>query len=142
MATHQKKHVKIRGTKELLTKEKGEEYGEVVDIEGGCRFKCQLLNTNTVLAKLAGRLIKGPNKQMIGKGDFVLLQLDTVTTEKDNYYIIHRYSPEDKKKLMKQGELTQIKNLNETGTNVVMQGDVINNTITEVDVDDVFIDNI
>ena len=144
MATHQKKHMQTRGTKELVFRDQkeGEEYAEVLKASGDCRFECTLLNGEKVTAKLTGVLIKGPKKQRVVAGDFVLLQLSGATTEKNTYYIIHKYSPDDKKKLAKNGELTMVSNNTEGGTNVVMAGDANTQTIADADVTDDFIDNI
>ena len=146
MATHQKKHVQKRGTntKELITRDDslGEKYAEVVRPTGDCRFDCRFLDGSTTNAVLAGRLIKGPNKQRITAGDFVLLQAIDCHTEKDKYYIIFKYSPEEKKKLAKNGELAQIKTTEDVGTTVVMEGEVASKTAAEAEIDDDFIDNI
>ncbi len=144
MATHQKKHMQSRGTKELIFREEkeGEEYGEVLKATGDCRFECTLLNGEKVTAKLAGALIKGPKKQRVVEKDFVLLQLSGATTEKNTYYIIHKYSPDDKKKLAKNGELTMVSNNTEGGTNVVMAGEANTQIVADADVTDDFIDSI
>jgi translation initiation factor IF-1 len=144
MATHQKKHMQIRGTKELIfcDEKAGEKYAEVLKSVGECRFECKFLNDEKTNAKLAGNLIKGPKKQRIVPGDCVLLKLDESTTGKDNYYIIHKYSPDDKKKLAKNGEFVQVNTKQDTGTNVVMAGEATTKTVNEADVTDDFIDNI
>jgi initiation factor 1A len=146
MATHQKKHVQKRGTntKELITRDEslGEKYAEIVKATGDCRFDCRFLDGSTTNAALQGRLIKGPNKQRVVAGDFVLLQALDCHTEKDKYFIIHKYSPDDKKKLAKNGELAQIRTSEEAGTTVMMEGEVTNKVVAEAEIDDDFIDNI
>jgi translation initiation factor IF-1 len=144
MATHQKKHMQSRGTKELIFRDEkeGEEYAEVLKAIGDCRFECQFLNTETTQAKLAGALIKGPRKQRIVVGDFVLLTRNQSTTEKDTYYIIHKYTSDDKKKLAKNGEFAQVNTNQDGGTNVVMAGDATTKVVHDTDVTDAFIDNI
>ena len=141
MATHQKKHIQIKGTKELVIRDEktGEEYAEVLNPLGDCRFECQLLNGEKVIASLRGSLVKGPKKQFIKKEDFVLLQI----TEDKTYYIIHKYSPDDKKKLARQGELNTVSNTSEGGTKITMASDIGGaKIIHDDDIDDVFIDNI
>lgn len=146
MATHQKKHVQNRGTitKELIIRDEslGEKYAEVVRPSGDCRFVCRLLDSSTTNAVLIGRLIKGPKKQRINIGDFVLIQALECHTEKEKYYIIHKYTPEEKKKLTKNGELAQVKTSEDTGTVVVMESEVSNISVAETPIDDDFIDNI
>ena len=147
MATHQKAHTKNRGTKELIfrNEKEGEEYAEVEAPNGDARFECRLLNGTTVIAKLAGRLIRGPNKQYIKKNDFVLLQLDKASSGADKYYIIHKYSPDEKKKLAKNGELVQIKSVveEENSAAIVFEDEATTTTKQqEAEVDEDFIDNI
>ena len=146
MATHQKKHVQNRGTitKELITQNEslGEKYAEVVRPTGDCRFDCRLLDGSTTNAVLTGRLVKGPKKQRINIGDFVLIQALECHTEKEKYYIIHKYTPDEKKKLAKNGELAQVKTSEDTGTVVVMESEVSNISVAETPIDDDFIDNI
>lgn len=146
MATHQKKHVQKRGaiTKELITREDTlyEKYAEITRPTGDCKFDCRLLDGSITNATLVGRLVKGPKKQRINIGDFVLIQALECHTEKEKYYIIHKYTPEEKKKLIKNGELAQVKTTEDIGTTVVMEGDVSNITIAETQIDDDFIDSI
>jgi hypothetical protein len=72
--------------------------------------------------------------------DFVLLQLDECTSVK-KYYLIHKYSPEDKKSLKKMGELAQFVDKEEKQEDVVFETDIIDE-IDNVVIDDDFIANI
>jgi len=146
MSTHQKKHIKNTGnkSKELLVKQPGEEYAEVLKPVGSdARFSCKLFEGNKeVTAKLAGRLIRGPNKQRIAIGDLVLLQLDASTSDK-KYYVIHKYSADDKKQLAKNGEFKYITSTETVGETVVaMEDEVTNTTTVNQEVDEDFIDDI
>jgi len=146
MATHQKKHIKNTGikSKELVVKQQGEDYAEVLKAVGSdARFSCNIFDVNKeVTAKLAGRLIKGPHKQRIVVGDLVLLQLDTSTSDK-KYFIIHKYSPGDKKQLAKNGEFKHITSTETVGETVVaMEDEVTNTTTVNQEVDEDFIDDI
>ena len=100
MATHQKKYIKRRNTdKELLfcLQDEGETYGQIIAAKGDARFEIKLIKNNaTVIWKIRGALIKGPNKKRINKDDFVLLQKDT-SSDDDKYFIIHKYSVDDVK---------------------------------------------
>ena len=102
MATHQKKYTKKRHTvKELLfcSPDEDETYGQIIAAKGDTRFEIRLIKNNaTVIGKIRGSLIKGPNKKRINKDDFVLLQKD-LSSDNDKYFIIHKYSPDDIKKL-------------------------------------------
>lgn len=144
MATHQKKHMQVRGTKELIFRDEKEheEYAVVLKSVGDCRFECKFLNGETTNAKLCGALISGPKKQRIVVGDNVLMKKSEATTEKNNYYIIHKYSQDDYKKLAKNGEFTQVNTKTDGGTNVVMSGETVSKTINEADVTDDFINDI
>lgn len=109
MATHQKKHNKS-SNKELIicNSKKNEYYGQILSNKGDTRFETRLIiNNMTVLSKVVGRLIKGPNKQRINISDFVLLQQ---YDNSDKYYIIHKYTPDDVKKLKKINELVMYEN--------------------------------
>jgi len=144
MATHQKKHIQNRGDRELIFKDQSQEYATILSEVGDCRFEVQLLNGEKFKAKLTGSLIRGPNKQFVRKGDNVLIGKDINDTERDKWYIQHKYPSEDWKKLGKQGELKVIKTKEDTnvgGTAIVMEGEAVQET-HQVDIDDDFIDNL
>ena len=112
MTTHQKKHIKNINSKELIicNENNGEYYGQITEAQGNSRFLVKIIKSNLIVsAKLAGRIIKGPNKQKIFKEDFILLQKDIYTND-NKYYIIHKYKEDDIKKLKKTGELVFISN--------------------------------
>jgi initiation factor 1A len=142
MATHQKKHIKnTGGSKELVFKSNdNEEYGEILNAKGDARFEVKLISNGfTVIAKIRGALIKGPNKQKVDKGSVVLLQKDMATYD-EKYYIIHKYTKDNVKSLKKLGELaTYILVEEDDNNNVVFEDDVENKTLDEIDIDDNFI---
>jgi translation initiation factor IF-1 len=144
MATHQKKHTQNKGIRELIFKDKSQEYAVILASIGDYRFDCQLLNGEKFKAKLVGGLISGPNRTRICKGDNVLVGRDINNTEKDKWYIQHKYSSDDWKNLGKQGELTVIRVNNATevsGTTILMDGDIEQENKV-VEIDDNFVDNI
>ena len=144
MATHQKKHIKnTGGTKELVIKNKDEEYAELLNAKGDARFEVKLISNGfTVIAKIRGALIKGPNKQKIEKGSIVLLQRDMATYD-EKYYIIHKYTKDNIKSLKKSGELATYTLVEEeTDNNVVFDDDVENKQLEQLEFDDEFISNI
>jgi translation initiation factor IF-1 len=148
MATHQKAHIKNRGPKDLVYRDEklGEQYAEIINSVGEARFECKIITTNVnTIAKLAGRLIKGPHKQRIIKGDMVLLSIDSSTSGKDKYFIMHKYSAEDKKKLAKHGEFATVKSVEDESKTTVIFEDEIDTSAkitTEVEIDEDFIDDI
>jgi len=102
--THQKKHIKKRGVsnKELIIPEQDEELGIVINSLGYYRFKIKLCDSEIEHnAKLRGNLIKGPKKQLLRPNDLILLTRDSSFTAEDKYFIIHKYSENDKKALIK-----------------------------------------
>ena len=144
MSTHQKKHVKKHGslnTKELIVKENNicEKYGEITSLLGNCQFNCRLLDGSTIKAKLRGKLKSGREKQRINIGDLVLIELSECTTEKNIYYIIHKYTPEHRKTLISKGELTQVKTTLDIETTVLMEGEIKNKETqnNEIDIFDI-----
>ena len=147
MATHQKKHVqKSKFNKELRIRheKEGEEYGVIIGEKGDARFECKLLDGTIVIAKAKGTLSRGPKKERLVLDDFVLLQLDSCTSTK-KYYLVHKYSPDDKKSLKKMGELTQYIEENKKNEDVIFEneGDIVNNAeIDNIVIDDDFIANI
>jgi hypothetical protein len=142
MATHQKKHVqKSKFNKELRFKQNDEEYGTIIGEKGDARFECKLLDGSIVIAKAKGSLSRGPKKERLLMDDFVLLQLDSCTSTK-KYYLVHKYSPEDKKKLNKMNKLTQFTE-EKVEEDVVFADDVVDeDKINELVIDDDFIANI
>ena len=113
MTTHQKKHIKYTGrnTKndelQLADPKSGTVYGRVFAPRGSCRFEIVTIGDNQTLnCALRGRMQgKGGPSNRINVGDLVLLEHDASTTTKDNYFIIHKYSPADTRTLEKKGEL-------------------------------------
>jgi initiation factor 1A len=140
MATHQKKHTRTRGPRDLVFKEgNNEEYAKITEKYGECRFGCELLNGEIVIAKLRTAIKK---KGRVEKEDLVLLQKDNSTTTKDKYYIINKYTLDEKKKLMKTGELAITRTCETVGTIIRMDNEVAEKYETEIEIDDSFIDDI
>lgn len=136
MSTHQKKHNRNRGLQELIiATEDNEYYAQVENALGECRFQVKILeNDISVVAKCKGTLTHGPSRRRVSKEDYVLIQ------QYDNkYYIIHKYSTDDSKKLTKMGEFKTIQSTNKS--NIVFDTtDMIE--IAPVEIDDDFISKI
>jgi initiation factor 1A len=151
MATHQKKHIKNTNTvKELLLccKSDGETYGQIISAKGDSRFEVKIIENNIItIAKIRGDLTKGPKKQRINKDDYILLQKD-LSTNDEKYYIIHKYSADDVKKLKKSRELATFNNdydddeEDDDNPKVFFEGDILSNKLDEIEINDDFIANI
>lgn len=146
MATHQKKHIqKSKFNKELRFRQEkeGEVYGNIIGEKGDARFECKLLDGSIVIAKAKGTLSRGPKKERLVLDDFVLLQLDSCTSTK-KYYLVHKYSPDDKKSLKKMGELTQFNDKDDKKDEVIFEIEDNNNDgeVDNIVIDDDFIANI
>lgn len=142
--THQKKHIKRKNNDFILKIEnENQEYAEVIRAKGSSRFEVRVIKNNEIInAKLRGSLSHGPGKQRIEKNNYVLIHLDKTTTDNDKYYIIHKYSSEDIKKLHKMGELAQIKINNEDEDDDFFETDIISKKLDEIVINEDFINNI
>lgn len=159
--THLSKHKKKTGnSRQLQYRQKGEEYAIINGDKGNARFEVTIHTTNqAVMAKARGALIKGPNKQRMVKGDMVLIQRDDTSTTSnkascsktlcktqgcacgEKYYIIHKFSEDDVKRLRKAGELAQLIEEKEE-VDIVFDDDIIDKKLDEIEIDDDFIANI
>ena len=112
MTTHIKNHNRIRHNKfnEFVTKSdtNNEEYARIIALIGSdARFEVKIISSGiSTLAKAKGSLIKGPGKKKLEKDNLVLIQKDTSFTAVDKYYIIHKYTKDDERNLIKSGELS------------------------------------
>lgn len=143
MATHQKKHIKNIGKKELPVRDQGlgEFYGTIGDALGDARWKVKLTDGRDVIASARGAIKSGRNKQRINKGDIVLVQesLDLTT-------ILHRYTPDEAKRLRKMGEVLQVAEDNGVGSSNVQFEDeeeqLDNDMNSKIEVDEDFLKNL
>jgi len=142
-STHKFKYRKNTTSNELqyCKSDEGEKYAFINCDKGNARFDITLYTTNEIsLAKARGAIIRGPKKQKLARGDLVLVQSDSSTTFTDKYYIIHKYSPDEVKRLRKAGELTKIKETSEENTvTIAFEDDVIVDKQDEIDMNDEFI---
>jgi hypothetical protein len=142
--THQKKHIKRKNNDFILKIEsENQEYAEVIAAKGGSRFDVRVIKNNEIInAKLRGTLSHGPGKQRIDKNNYVLIHLDKSTTDGNKYYIIHKYSPEDVKKLHKMGQLAQIKSNDTCDDDDFFETDIVAKKLDEIIINEDFINNI
>ena len=148
MATHQKKHVKNKGDKELLKIEDpiGQVYATVKSALGNCTFSCTLLNGEEIRSSLCGKMMRNKsNANMVRAGDFVLLDKAISALSPPSYQIKAKYTESEKKELKKQGQIvdSQVRAKNEGavgGTNLIFEGDqqaeVNNNEEEDFNIDD------
>jgi translation initiation factor IF-1 len=148
MATHQKKHVKNKGDKELLKIEDpiGQVYGTVIAALGSSAFTCTLLNGEEIRSTLCGKMKRNKsNANMVRKGDFVLLDKEPHALSIPTYVIKAKYTESEKKELAKQGQnvTSQVRaNTNGPvgGTQVLFEGEQAveaEEDEKELDIDDI-----
>jgi len=93
-------------TKALIYRDPKEdqEYAKVLRAQGGGRFELQCFDGKDRLGIIAGTMRK---KIWINKDDIVLICKWEFTTESNKCSIIHRYGPDEVKKLQKEGEFPE-----------------------------------
>lgn len=149
MATHQKKHVKNKGDKELLKIEDpiGQVYATVKAALGNCTFTCTLLNGEEIRSTLCGKMMRNKsNANMVRAGDFVLLDKEIHALSKPTYEIKAKYTESEKKELAKQGQnvTSQVRanpNGPVGGVQVIFEGEQAveaeNEEDKDIDIDDI-----
>lgn len=85
--------------------ENGEQYAKVQKTMGNSRFIIEFLNGEETIAKLKGSMSKRRTFTKVEPGHLVLVQLDSCTSGRDNFYIVHRYSSDEKRMLERMKEL-------------------------------------
>ena len=134
MATHAKKHIQIKGLVELvkITDPTKQFYAVIKTPMGDCRFVATLLNGDEKQVTLPGRL-KGRNKnKMISIGDFVLIEKDSISSTDPNYYVLAKYTRDERNKLRKMGQ--NVDSQSEQTNELFEQ---TNENEEEIDIDDI-----
>jgi translation initiation factor IF-1 len=100
-----KSRTSANSTHQLIEADKkvGQQYAEVVKPLGNSTFLVRKLNGEEVLSGLKGSM-KGKKFERVESGGTVLIQKDSSTTGKDKFFIIHLYTPKERKQLEKLGE--------------------------------------
>ncbi|EIE88541.1 hypothetical protein G6F57_006833 [Rhizopus arrhizus] len=98
--------------RELVFKEEGQEYAQVVKMLGNGRVEAQCFDGVKRLALIRGKLRK---KVWINQGDIVLLSLREFQDEKAD--VIQRYNPDEARQLKAYGELPDTAKINEADAN-------------------------
>jgi translation initiation factor 1A len=86
--------------RELQKKEDGQEYGVVIKLLGNCTVSVKCYDGKDRIGQIRGKMRK---KTWIGAGDTVLLSVRDF--EEGRADIIHRYSPEETRKLKASGDI-------------------------------------
>ena len=92
---------KHNDSKELVFKEDGQEYAQIKDPLGNCRFSCQCQDGKLRMGSVRGKMHK---KIWIARGDIVLVGLREFQDDKCD--IIHKYTNEEGNTLKKYEEIT------------------------------------
>ncbi|EIW66150.1 hypothetical protein TREMEDRAFT_19679, partial [Tremella mesenterica DSM 1558] len=88
--------------RELIFKEDGQEYAQVVKMLGNGRLEAKCQDGETRLAQIRGQMRK---KIWIVAGDIILLSLREFQDGRAD--VIHRYTPDEARNLKNYGELKQ-----------------------------------
>jgi initiation factor 1A len=128
-----------------------QEYGYISEVLGNCHFKINTIKNEIKTASLSGT-VKRNGK--IKTGDLVLIEPMTQNTE-GKYQVIFKYTPDQKKVLEKEGQLSTIINPDKEHKENIEPVDVaatafafeseVNNTIMEKEmeiINDLFIDDV
>ncbi|TGJ75303.1 hypothetical protein E0Z10_g11022 [Xylaria hypoxylon] len=97
--------------RELVFKEEGQEYAQVVKMLGSGRLSCACFDGQTRLAHIRGKLRK---KVWINNGDIILLSLRDYQDDKGDVLI--KYTADEARSLKQYGELPESARINETDT--------------------------
>lgn len=97
--------------RELIFKEEGQEYAQVLKMLGNGRLEALCFDGSRRLAHIRGKLRK---KVWINQGDIILLSLRDYQDEKGD--VILKYSADEARSLKAYGELPENAKINETDT--------------------------
>ena len=108
------KNTNFEGDKnELILKEEGQEYAQVVRMLGNGRLEAQCFDGKTRLCHIRGKMRK---KMWVNQGDIVLLGLRAFQDSKVD--VIHKYSADEARRLKTQGQIPDTAKINSTDTAV------------------------
>eukprot|EP00798_Chlamydomonas_sp_ICE-L_P030677 gene30677-35698_t len=114
------KNVNEEEKRELIYKEDGQEYGQVLRMLGNGRLECQCIDQKKRLCHIRGKMRK---KVWIGNGDIILLGLREYQDEKAD--VILKYTADEARVLKQYGELPDHLRINDTDVNI--EGDEMDN---------------
>ncbi|GAA5921059.1 hypothetical protein JCM3775_004073 [Rhodotorula graminis] len=104
--------------RELVFKEEGQEYAQVLKMLGNGRVEAMCFDGEKRLAHIRGKMRK---KVWINQGDIVLLSLRDFQDDKAD--VIQKYSSDEARKLKQYGELPETAKINETDLGGNEEGD-------------------
>jgi len=123
--------------RELVFKEDGQEYAQVLRMLGNGRLEAQLFDDQrrNVLAHIRGKLRK---KVWVNQGDIILLSLRDFQVDKAD--VLLRYTPDEARQLKSYGELPESAKINESAIGEDGEDDELGYEFAgsddEVDIDD------
>ncbi|KAI8364792.1 uncharacterized protein BYT42DRAFT_169842 [Radiomyces spectabilis] len=97
--------------RELVFKDEGQEYAQVLKMLGNGRLEAQCFDGTKRLGLIRGKMRK---KVWINQGDIILLSLREYQDDKAD--VIGKYSPEEARQLKNYGELPDTTKINEAET--------------------------
>jgi len=127
--------------RELIFKEDGQEYAQVIKMLGNGRLEAKCFDGTTRLAHIRGKLRK---KVWVNQGDIILLSLREFQDGKGD--VLLKYSADEARSLKAYGELPENTRINETdtygdenqeGMGFEFDEDRSGSEASEVDVDDI-----
>ncbi|KKA31217.1 hypothetical protein TD95_000814 [Thielaviopsis punctulata] len=133
-----------KAKRELMFKEDGQEYAQVVKMLGNGRLEAQCFDGQKRLANIRGTMRK---KVWINQGDIILLSLRDYQDSKGD--VILKYTADEARSLKSYGELPENAKINETDTFGADGGEECNfefadaasdeedEEVGEIDVDDI-----
>lgn len=99
---HKRGKNQVREARELLLKEDQQEYAVAEKMLGDGRIKMQCMDGGNRIGIIRGKMRK---KVWINPGDLILIGLREFQNSKAD--VIHKYSPEEARKLKKMGEVAE-----------------------------------
>ncbi|KAJ2559313.1 Translation initiation factor 1A [Coemansia sp. RSA 1933] len=117
--------------RELIFKEEGQEYAQVVKMLGNGRLEASCFDGVSRLAQIRGSMRK---KIWINQGDIILVSLREYQDSKGD--VIQKYNPEEARLLKQYGELPENFNLEE-GDNLDNEGENDDGIEFEFEIDDI-----
>ncbi|KAJ2571802.1 Translation initiation factor 1A [Coemansia sp. RSA 1813] len=117
--------------RELIFKEEGQEYAQVVKMLGNGRLEASCFDGVNRLAQIRGSMRK---KIWINQGDIILVSLREYQDSKGD--VIQKYNPEEARLLKQYGELPENFNLEE-GENLNSEGENDDGVEFEFEIDDI-----
>jgi translation initiation factor 1A len=99
---HKRGKKEVAEARQLLLKEEGQEYAVAEKMLGGGRLKAQCADGKERIALIRGKMRK---RVWINQGDMILV--GTRSFQDDKADVIHKYTPEEARKLKAMGEVSQ-----------------------------------